>query len=82
MVSPADNRRWGRLTGHEARFVRAATRGLVRIESDASTYRTIGSTRDSLHASFRVATEPNEKGWVVRPVSTQAPIGDEARAPG
>jgi hypothetical protein len=78
-VSVADYRRWGRLTGYEARFIRVASRGLVGIESDASTYRTIGGARASLRASVRLATEPNEKGWVFRLASTQAPIGDEGR---
>jgi hypothetical protein len=78
-VSPADYARWGRLSGYQARFTRVGISGLVRIESVASTYRSIGGTRDSLHASFRVATEPNEKGWVFKRASIQAPLGDEAR---
>jgi hypothetical protein len=78
-VSPAEYARWGRLSGYEARFTRAGNGGLVRIESVASTYRSIGGARDSLHASFRVATGPNEKGWVFKLASIQAPLGDEAR---
>jgi hypothetical protein len=78
-VSPADYARWGRLSGYEARFTRVGNGGFVRIESVVSTYRSIGGARDSLHASFRVATEPNEKGWVFKLVWIQAPLGDEAR---
>jgi hypothetical protein len=78
-VSLADYIRWGRITGYEANFSRSAIVGLIKVASDANTYRSVRGARDSLHDSFRSATQPNKAGFKFRRLSTGGPIGHESR---
>jgi hypothetical protein len=78
-ASLADFIRWGRINGYEANLTREALLGLIRVQSRASTYRTAGGARDSLHASFRVAAKRRFEGSKLKRLSTGGQIGHEAR---
>jgi hypothetical protein len=78
-ASLAEYIKWGRISGYEANFAREALLGLIRVVSEANTYRSVGGARDSLHASFRAAATRRFEGYKFKRLSTGGRIGHEAR---
>ena len=77
-VSLADYKRWGRLNGYEAHYLRAARSGILVVISRANVYKSAEGPRSALRVSFAEAAKP-QGGVLFKEVRGAGRVGSESR---